>query len=111
MNYELARELKDAGFPQGTTTDANRYNHLDSKGNPCAPFYPDAVYVPTLTELIEACGDGFETLSRDTTTEKMCWIANNYHDADSPEEKVLGWYEGSTPEEAVANLWLALNKK
>jgi hypothetical protein len=100
MNYELAKELREAGFEQKPFN-----GRADKEGN--------WVYTPTLSELIEACGEGFETLSRDTTSpdSSVCWIANNYHDADAPEEKILGWYEGPTPDIAVARLWLALNKQ
>ena len=81
MNYELAKKLKDAGFPWQDR------NVLTSSS------------YPTLSELIEACGSEFISLQN---------------------KNLLGWYsvantqsgiktgEGSTPEEAVANLWLAL---
>jgi hypothetical protein len=56
MNYELAKELKDAGFPQ------------EGNGARIAP--PDKIvvrrddfaYAPTLEELIEACGENFMRL-------------------------------------------------
>ena len=55
MNYELAKQLKDAGFPQGEypfyVKDA--FNH----------FKKEIVYYPNLSELIEACeGDYFELI-------------------------------------------------
>ena len=54
---------------------------------------------PTLSELIEACGDSFHSLSMD---DKTHWVAN---------WRVYGESRGSTPEEAVAKLYIALNKK
>jgi hypothetical protein len=73
-------------------------------------------YDPTLSELIEACGDEFDALYR---------LEKDYVSAVSedrvpggweatPEDKgeERGWFcWGKTPEEAVANLWLALNPK
>ncbi len=58
------------------------------------------VYKPTLSELIEACGDRFNCLERMIG----CWIA--IYDGDAA--YFIG--EGITPEEAVAHLWLELNK-
>ena len=97
MDYELAKELKDAGFPQA------------GKGKWIGP--PDAlrwrsgnrVYVPTLSELIEACGDQFISLTKDVTG----WFALGDPRNDYSRQETVGL----TPEEAVARLWLALNKR
>ena len=86
MNYTLAKQLRDNGFPQGTPnfTDESRWTY----------------YSPDLSSLIEACGTGFSSLHK-----------------LEPEWHVIGHmffdnlHIGSTPEEAVANLFLALNKK
>lgn len=88
MKYELAKELKDAGFPQHSCTDIT-----------CSK---NALTIPTLSELIEACGDGRFKLSRT----KM-WHAV-IQKGDMPSHD---WKHGFTPEEAVARLWLALNTK
>ncbi len=64
--------------------------------------------VPTLSELIEACGEKFEEL----INLKDKWIC--YGGGKDIIKGVEQWHafgEGSTPEEAVANLWLELNKK
>jgi hypothetical protein len=96
VNYDLANDLKEAGFLQS------------GAGSRAAP--PDKVvvrrddfaYVPTLEELINACGDAYGNLSRwDQGNDKGNWHAISY-DADYDE-----W--GATPTEAVARLWLALN--
>jgi hypothetical protein len=97
MTYELAKQLKDAGFPLKTTnfeykemvTEAFKINDL---------WY----LFPTLSELIEACGDGYFCLEG-----RGRWIAECPHST----LRTLIQGEGSTPEEAVANLWLELNKK
>ena len=50
---------------------------------------------PTLSELIEACGKGFWELTKYPSR----WGAYEWKGREG---------SGSTPEEAVANLWLAL---
>ncbi len=87
INYELAKELKEAGFPE--TTEYYGVN-------------------PTLSDLIEACGEEFGSLERRVLELGIiqniivwdCWGSN-------PQNQGYG----STPEIAVAKLWLALNKK
>lgn len=98
MNYSLARELKEAGFPQeGKGTWVGPMEKLTwSRG--------DRVYAPTLSELIEACGEGFETLQIDKSRSR--WVAI------SPNETLTSRNADRlalTPEEAVARLWLALH--
>jgi len=104
MNYELAKELKDAGFPQQLWTGQSYYyeggdNALLSDGFQENENVSDKIKIPTLSELIEACGEGaFMLLNKGDGT---YWVAAlNGKGA-----------EGITPEEAVARLWLALNKK
>lgn len=87
MNYDLAKKLKDAGFPQ--TADATDGDTVI-----------DDVYFPRLSELIEACGDKFGSLQRNTDG----WYCFNYS------REIMSHY-GSTTEESVANLWLELNKQ
>ena len=90
MDYDLAESLMDAGFPQiGKGSLIGPMNKLVWRSG-------DRVYVPTLEELIEACGDGFESLERGMNT----WFCNDTF-----------LYDGTTPVEAVARLWLALNRK
>lgn len=87
MNYELARLLKDSGFPHEwemfTDGELNQDNSL----------------LPTLEELIQACGESFGSLYQSDNG----WIADKgIHQLKQ---------DASTPSEAVAKLWLALNKK
>ena len=77
MNHNLALELKEAGFPQ-----VHFERFID-----CAD--------PTLSQLIEACGESFANLAAHKKDE---WDCN------------WGAAIGATPEEAVARLWLVLNK-
>ena len=97
MTYELAKKLKEAGLPEGYIGDVE-----STIGKPGEP----RIYCPTLEELIEACGNGNFTLIK--------MRINGKCSADMKDEngKILGValnYE--TPEEAVANLYLALNQK
>ena len=86
MDYELAKELKDAGFPQ----------------HPHCGTCPNMEFcIPTLSELIAACGDEFYSLVKAETGE---WFA--YSSTD--ELNTVAKRGGKTPEEAVSRLWLAL---
>lgn len=104
MTYELAKELRDAGFPQKLPSGSFTIyggQIKDTKTN------ENAIYVPTLSELIEACGEGefmlHQTRTLNNPDRTPFWIASMpEHDRKA---------SGSTPEEAVARLWLALNKK
>jgi len=145
MNYELAKKLKEAEFPQGGLEKLRVGNSsyrcpqggylLDENGicPDCKKQIVRDVYVsyPTLSELIEACGDRFNFLGNDLArknyvigegtmilkigegnTQRICWRASGFKHNDKlawPEELVGA--EGDTPEEAVAELWLKLNKK
>ena len=106
MNYELAKELKDAGFPQSGQFGFSRKRDGSPVYN--GPAYlindEDWVVAPTLEELIEACGDGFLSLSRWQSGNSWHWYCND-------DETGAVASEGTTPAEAVARLYLALNKK
>lgn len=86
MTYELAKQLKDAGF---------------EKKNGAPIFIEDDVFPPTLSELIEACETWIDVYGY-----KDNWSASTETAMDNK-----NIHHGSTPEEAVARLWLALNKK
>lgn len=122
MKYELAKQLKDAGFPQeikegrvwsyfengrgpwrGSHWEANRPN--ESHGS-------DWIYSPTLSELIEVCGEQLLVMKKGTYFGEKGWLVGqdsleNLNDSTSWEVKAFG----STLIEAVAKLWLELNKK
>lgn len=107
MNYELAKELKDAGFrrdglgemvwPEMKTNNYTRETPIT---------LPEmSIYSPTLSELIEACGVYLITLLHNPLRRQ--WLATDV----MPGTIVRHSGEGSTPEEAVARLWLALQGK
>lgn len=88
MNYELAKALKEAGFP--LKKEPHRYAR-----------YKD----PTLEELIDMCDDLVED----------CVYLSGHHDKWSAVDgrDGFGFYAGNgeTATIATAHLWLALNKK
>lgn len=92
MKYELAKDLRDAGFPQT--------GNGKSVGPPDALVMRrgDGVYSPTLSELIRACGIPFTLKGDIATADASIWMA---------ESKGLT-ASGATPEEAVGRLWLLL---
>ena len=71
--YQLARNLKDAGFPQSELARAQQQLSL-----------------PTLSTLIEACGENFGALRR----ESHCWVACEYI---SERGEWTNAHEGETP--------------
>ena len=96
MNYELAKQLREAGFPNSKDWDIGGF---DENG---LPEMIDGV-LPTLSELIEACGDNIYSIYRHKKDE---WQAHS--NSDQWDTEIT---HGKTPEEAVARLWLEINKK
>ena len=124
MTYETAKKLKDAGFPQDVwdfTLSNYAYNeseelhllHYDNDtgrliGNDyesCKSDGIDWTKEPTLSELIEACGHYFYQLTKEDDGSWTCASINGYPKSG------FGVTNSPTPEEAVANLWLALTDK
>lgn len=100
MDYDLAKRLKDAGFPFKEHDD-DFLNELNG----------GLGYSATLEELIEACGDDLDDIQRgaDLPTERDKWYACRR------QKNLLGKdimaLDGKSPIEAVANLWIALHQK
>lgn len=109
ITYELAKKLKEAGYIcpiRMCYLNAPHHSHSTRSG--ICEFLPK----PTLSELMEACGDDFLSLHR---TPSKSWYADTHtHDCECGKEGCKGYNwehsDGSTPEEAVANLYLALHK-
>jgi len=120
MNYKLAKQLKDAGFPQEakkfyfekgqvSVDETEKEYHSDDKTK--------KVSVPTLEELIDACGEDFGRLDRVRVSDdeiQYIAFAKERGVVKCSEcsrlrhgEDIVG--NGDTPEEAVAKLWLKLN--
>ncbi len=104
MDYELALELKNAGFPQDLENQSCRCAFKEERVAPETETFShhihEAVYVPTLSELISECGYTMTYLWRGSDeNDERCWHAGNFSLNGS----------GATPEIAVAKLWLALH--
>lgn len=87
MTYELAKQLKDAGFPQ--KEDSMKYASLSGINDGSQVYYPDFL------ELIEACGKPFQL----QLTARGEYVA----------ACLRGVWEGSSYEEAVVDLYCAIN--
>lgn len=117
ITYTLAKKLKEAGFPQPEVPTGGHYNswviqnthgevYVEIKDKepvvirvfPGMCYARELVYIPALSELIEVCGDIKLFVSKS---------------GESIADTSMGFIPqmGKTPEEAVANLWMALNKK
>lgn len=86
MNYELALKLKTEGFEP-----KHGWTHIPDK--------PELYTPDILSQLIEACGEDFWKI----ILEDGEWLAYG--------GRSTRYIRGSTPEEAVARLWLELNNK
>ena len=94
MDNELAKELKQAGFPQSIHYNERGvadYVETDATGK------THIVSVPTLEELVEACGVDFHSVERFSYAP---FLARGRQIMQTP---------GQTPTEAVARLWLTLH--
>ena len=117
LSYETAKKLKEAGFPQSTNIYKNEcYVEKVSYANLFTAMAhtltiqgkeTEVIVTPTLEELIEACGN---VINFSVHKLRDCWWAGS-SDRDRIQEDELPSGEGSTPSEAVANLWLVLHSR
>lgn len=115
VNYALAKMLKDAGFPYTT----GNFRSVYPPDEPVPKYYMQVipeddkgVRLPTLSELIEACGQCLSHIKRLRVNDYDYWWAVSH--CGHPEHEWSGnnlEKQGKTPEEAVAKLWIALNNK
>ena len=84
MDYELYKKLKDMGFEQ----EGSGFGE------------------PTLSSLIEACGEAFDNLEK--REDIYLAFGSSKDTANIKIDPFLGG--GKTPQEAVAKLWIELNK-
>lgn len=122
LSYELCKKLKEAGFPFQKVEDCKPTNgeRIIIK-HPCIAFEDGEFYwQPTLSELIEACGEHI-VLHGPGTVEVSEWyfvpseinwtaFKQYFRKTDNVSIHQID-AKGLTPEEALANLWLELNKK
>jgi hypothetical protein len=116
ITYELAKELKEAGFPQGEGSyfvDGDLWDRTMQSDyeTPSTPRREKWIYAPTLSELIEACGDKFGGLLKENNIFLVDLINGEWTAYDNQPSVTRDIYNGKSPEEAIARLWLKLNKK
>lgn len=97
LTYEDCVELKDVGFPQGNERFINKDNDIVDIEN----WSEEYTYFPILEELIEACGDSIKEINLEEDTK----VAVGWNG-----KKIL-YGKGKFTEQAVKNLYVALNKK
>jgi hypothetical protein len=123
MTFELAKQLLICGYPMTVSAPGM---------NGCMQLHTGLWYaIPTLSELIEGCGEDFKCLRN---FRREIWAAHGRTEGERQYQE--SWPGGndwvseavstystdegttspisanaSTPEEAVAKLWLALNNK
>jgi len=114
MNYKLAKQLKDAGFPQKLMAGDSYYSLV---GHPrlgiphqeavcrifidmpdTASLLDDLVKIPTLEELIEWCGGDF-------------YLLRKQHNSDLPKERDTWWKAESRKEEESTQAYAGANDK
>lgn len=139
MNYELAKKLKVEGFPQeeadwgivylpekvSISNNGVKWRRKEQyKVFPWHRFggfltggYEPIVY-PTLSELLESCGEKFENLERFIWDGDVIWRAymtdaafEIYSKKYPCVKECCGYGSGGTAEEALADLWLSLQSK
>ncbi len=113
LNVIRATQLKEGGFPQKWTDGRYFYLHdqptailferikdgMDERGN-IIDYRETLTAIPTLDELISACGDKFGGLDRKSDGKWWAWSIAN---ADLEPR--------NTPEETVADLYLDIQSK
>jgi hypothetical protein len=113
MSPELAKELRNAGFPniqdlqhrQGRQFLASDGRMSVYSLGELAP--PENWFIPTLEELIEVCEkkEGYDHFSLEHA--QLGWFAS----IEAQDEQTYNGSHQPTAEEAVARLWLALKKQ
>ena len=99
MNYELAKQLKDAGYKfQPMSMADDKVAELRKRQIDFGEYKERIRFVltPTLEELIDACGDEFRLLELVSGKRWECVGVDEFFD---------------TPTEAVAKLYIQLNEK
>jgi hypothetical protein len=107
VSFEIAKRLKAAGFPQrftGGTVFNEQGLALQRVGDRQWITQNTEVSIPTLNELIKACGEKFGGLENFIEGSRRRFRAYTTL-PDTPS----GYAD--TPEDAVARLWLLLNRQ
>jgi hypothetical protein len=116
LSFELARELKSAGFAQSTELDAVyalsehlRIRRRDAlrmwygskrKAGLAVELEQEALYTPTLSELVTACGKPLQL---------ACDEAGNWQASGLISDRQFV-ADGETADESLARLWLLMQQ-
>ena len=105
IDYKLAKRLKDVGFPQhvvGQNLFYNKQGRAESVGDAECP--KDCILIPTLSGLIDACGDEFMELRKmEIRLRDGCnWYARTF--VNRGDINVIG----RNPLETMSELFIAL---
>jgi hypothetical protein len=131
MNYELANKLKEAGFPSITRWEVeNNYRrHITVSGAEALPplgailselDYPVAIEKNRKGEfsayrMDDSAYDYYQSnQEKDDENRKQLGLPERVQEQNYTtyrDDHIYNCFNASTPEEAVANLWLALNSK
>lgn len=103
MNYELALKLKNAGFPEITriSRELNLHRYI-------SPNEPHVSY-PFLQEILEQVSEEIILIKIDRN--RYLAAEQQTYEDHIEYQHIENFQVFETPEEAVANLWLELNKK
>lgn len=104
LSYKTAKRLKDEGFPQ--MVQRNKY--ILSSGEVLDWQHSHSVYMPTLSELIEMCMDFYYPCQFNMGGMNTWWAIVR---GEGNQKAIVPVQTGSTPEEAVAELWLTLKNE
>ena len=110
MDYKLAKQLKEAGFPQEGEGEYLLSDKGFNGGGPGTGY--EGAYVPTLSELIEACmkfikeeGSLMSSYNPFMSINKRFWVCVDGKNG------IVAESVGKEYEIAVAKLYIKLNKK
>ena len=104
LTYEDCKELKDAGFKSYHQMDMDTGSWcVNCSWNEDRPEkgFKDMCF-PSLEELINACGNKFHGIY----TRNKEWVSHGFLSKKEFDDK---YCYGSTPSQAVKNLWIAIN--
>jgi hypothetical protein len=111
ITYETAKKLKELGFNQNLEREDEREGSWYTDYGVLDEFHwsQPGYYVPTLSELIDACGKDFMLTNECGKWE--AWSGSNSDFVRMGEGGAEFQCEAEEPEEAVALLWIQINTK
>lgn len=110
MRFEFAKRLKAAGFPQDAVYGTLFFNGVGNlifiDADLVGKTWVTYARCPTLPELIEACGDDFESLENNDGAWWAC-ASRSFSIHGSPH--ATNCMVSDCPDEAMGKLWIALH--